>query len=163
MNENDRQAFIREQEAKRNPAPAPAPEDLRFTQAQYDAFMREAQRINSETEGAELLTKAHLDSIRSQGYEFRNEVGAQIIRDGEDGARVTAYLSSTRGQADRAALLNVIHSKSQSLREYDRIKGTVKRNQLYEKPIFLRDENSQTDEYIVQRRRDLMHGIRRAR
>lgn len=159
MNQADREHFLREQQAKSAPpATAPVDEELRFTQAQYEAFKQEAQRISADN--PELLDPNTLNQLQDGGYNFRNEVGAKIVRDAA--ADVVAYLSSDRGQADRCALLNVIHSKAQSLREYERIKDVVRRNGLYQKPVFLAGGNAETDEYIVQRRRDFMHGIRRA-
>lgn len=157
MNKHDREAFIREQKEKSSPTAAPPDADLAFTQEQYAAFLSEAKRINDED--SELLHPDSLRKLTADGYEFRNEVGARIIRDGA--ADVVAYLQSKRGQAARCDLLNVIHSKSKSLEVYERIKGEVRRNGLYQKPVFVRSENDKTDEYLIDRRRDFMHGIRR--
>lgn len=139
-------------------APSPV-EGPKFTQAEYEAFMQEQARINEDEPG--LLTPEHLNGLQASGYDFHNEVGAKMIKDGA--ADVVAYLSSERGQADRCALLNVIDSKARSIAEYERIRDMVRRNGLYQKPVFVRSENAATDEYLVQRRRDFMHGIRRAR
>lgn len=158
MNKADREAFIKEQQRKSAPPAAPA-EGPRFTQAQYEAFKAESARISEES--PELLAPENLNGLQTAGYDFHVEVGAQMIRDGA--ADVVAYLSSDRGQPDRCALLNVKDSAKKSLREYERIKDIVRRHGLYQKPVSIRDANAETDEYLTQRHRDFMHGIRRPR
>lgn len=157
MNKTDREHFIKEQQAKSAGVPAAPTEGPPFTQAEYEAYQRAGVPLYKQH--PEIMNRGN--QLAEAGYDFHKEVGIRIIKEARPD--VLAYLQSDRGQADRCALKNAMDStdsKAKSLAEYERIKGVVERNGLFQQPVFLPDEMG---EYLADREQEFRNGTRRRR
>lgn len=155
MNQADREHWIREQQAKAAPA-EPA-----FTSADVQRYQQAATHIIADH--PELADGTALKQALDAGFDGNNTMHPKVIARAVKEVRpdFQAHIFSERGRADLHALNNVKDNEARSIHEYERIIGWIDRNGLFARPAEDKSENAETDAYIIQRRRDFMHGIRR--